>query len=183
MAIDEAVIQRLLADSRIQDFEDSPLFREEIRNRPGAADILMKLMHEGSPEIADRAKGMLCLFDDPALGPVADGLTREGAQFRADVLDVVSTIIGVRDPRDWPALLGVILPRIAPLLRDREVIDVPGQHRMEVQVVYRVCDLAYECVQELRDPEFDIYGFLLMEFEERDAEIRALQARLGFLMA
>jgi len=183
MPLDEALIRRVLADSRIDDFDDSPIFRAEILNRVEAAGILVDVMWEGSPEIADRAKGMLCLFDAPALGPVAAGLARQGAQWRADLLDVVSTIIGVRDPRDWSALLGGVLPQIAPLLQDREMIDLKGTNKMEIEYEYRVCDRAYVCLQELRDPEYDAYGFLLMAFDERDIEIRALRSRLGLLTA
>jgi len=183
MALDEVLIRRVLSDARTTDFDTSPIFRNEIRNQPGAAQILVALMHDASPEIAARAKVMLCLFDSPALGALADGAARTGASFRAELLDVIVTIIGVSDPKEWAAQLGPILPRLVHLLRDLEVVDVPGGFKMEIEIRCRVCDLAYLSLQELRDPEFDGYNFLLMEFEERDGEVRALLARLGMLLA
>ena len=183
MVVDEALIRKLLADSKITDYEESPIFRASVLNRLEAATFLVDVMFEASPDIADRAKGMLCLFDPVALAPVAAGFARPGAQWRSDLLDIAVTIIGVQDSREWAKLLEELLPKVGPLLVDRSVIDRAGAAQMELQYEYRVCDQAYVLLRELLDPEYDPYEFLLMEFEERDAEIRALRSRLNLLTA
>jgi hypothetical protein len=176
--VDEMLIRRLLADRELDDFDRSPVFRTQVLDRPEAADMLVRLMAAGPPDLAQRARRMLCLFDRSALGPVARGLARSGARWRADLLGVLWTIISTHDAPEQAALLQQVLAEVAPLLNDRSPIEPVRLIPTEVEYVYRVCDQAYAFCQRLRDAEFQERDFREMDSEERDQEIRAFRNRL-----
>jgi hypothetical protein len=178
MPIEEALIHKLLADPKIDDFDDNPVFRTQVLNRPEAAEILVRFMRTERPEIALRARRMLCLFDRSALQPVAAGLEREDALWRYNLIHIIWAIISVEESRERPLLLKEVLPQVVSLFQDKTVVSPEYRFPLEVEYQYRVCDEAYVLCGRLLDPEFEESVFRGMGFEERDGEIRVLQSRL-----
>jgi hypothetical protein len=178
MTIEEAAIRRLLADRRIEDFEDNPIFRTEIVDRPEAAEILVRLMWTEGGEIASRAREMLSLFGRPALHAVAAALAELGAVWRGELLNILWTIISAEESQDWAALLQGILPTVLPALEDRSLLRFEYQNKPEIEYEYRVCDEAYLFIRVVLDPEYDELAFLRAALEDRDAEIQSLRNRL-----
>lgn len=183
MPIDRALIGRLLADSRVEDFEQSPVFTSQIQDRPEAATILLDIMRNESPATAARARAMLALFDQPALEPIAAALALDGAVWRRSLLNLLWALITTHESREWPALLDLVVPDVLPLFRDETVVPADLESGLEIEYEYRVCDEAYTMCQRLLHPDFDESLFRGLDFHERDGEIRVLQSRLGRTLA
>lgn len=178
MPVDDTLIKKLLADPRIEDFEESLIFQSQILDKPEAAEILVGLMHSESSIIAQRARRMLCLFHRPALKPVAKGLSLSGALWRSNLLSILWTIISVHDFREQTAMFEEVLPHVALLLQDPSDVLPAYKGQPEIEYEYRVCDEAYVFIQRLRDPKFDEDIFRYGQTEERDYEIRVIRSRL-----
>lgn len=183
MPIERALIGRLLADSRIQDFEQSPVFTSQIQDRPEAAVILLDMMRNDSSAIGARARAMLALFDEPALKPIAEALALDGAVWRRSLLNLLWALITTHETREWPVLLDLVVPDVLPLFRDETVVPADLESGLEIEYEYRICDEAYTMCQRLLHPEFDESLFRGFDFEERDSEIRVLQSRLSRSLA
>ena len=183
MPIDRALIGGLLADSRIEDFEQSPVFTSQIQDRPEAAAILLDIMRSDSPATAARARAMLALFDEPALTPIAAALALDGAVWRRSLLNLLWALITTHDAREWPALLDLVLTDVLPLFADDTVVLAELESGLEIEYEYRVCDEAYVTCQRLLHPDFDESLFRGLGFDERDGEIRVLQSRLSRSLA
>jgi len=183
MPIDRALIGRLLSDSRIQDFEQSPVFTSQIQDRPEAAAILLDIMRNDAPATGARARAMLALFDEPALKPIAEALALDGAEWRRSLLNLLWALITTHETRDWPTLLEPVVPDVLPLFTDQTVVPSDLESGLEIEYEYRVCDEAYAMCQRLLHPEFDESLFRGFEFDERDGEIRVLQSRLSRSLA
>lgn len=179
MPIDRALIGGLLADSRIEDFEQSPVFTSQIQDRPEAAAILLDIMRNDSPATGARARAMLALFDEPALGPIGEALALQGAVWRRSLLNLLWALITTREPREWPGLLDLVVTDVLPLFTDETVIPADRESGLEIEYEYRVCDEAYTTCQRLLHPDFDESFFRGLDFDERDGEIRVLQSRLA----
>jgi hypothetical protein len=98
--IDRALIGGLLADSRIEDFEQSPVFTSQIQDQPEAAAILLDIMRNDSPATGARARAMLALFDEPALRPIGEALALPGAVWRRSLLNLLWALITSHEPRE-----------------------------------------------------------------------------------
>jgi hypothetical protein len=181
--IERALIGGLLADSRIEDFEQSPVFTSQIQDRPEAAIILLDIMRNESPATGARARAMLALFDEPALGPIGQALALDGAVWRRSLLNLLWALITAHETREWRALLDLVVPDVLPLFTDETVIPADLESGLEIEYEYRVCDEAYTTCQRLLHPEFDESLFRGLDFHERDGEIRVLQSRLSRTLA
>ena len=172
MSADAQVIRSLLRDERITDFESSLLFRSEIRDDPAAASILVGIMHDGAPGLAARAREMLCLFDRGYVRAVAEGLSKPGASWRGNLLDLLWTVHTAREGDEPAAEAGELRDALIQLLADRDVIPLATDKPIEVEYEMRVRDEAYVLLCLIDDPAYDDDEFLSSSFEERDDEIR-----------
>ncbi len=180
MLPEQTLIERLLADARVEDFQENLVFRTQILNKPEAAQTLMVIMANADRQtIGQRAQQMLTLFDASALPALAAGLTRPGALWRYDLLNILWAIISVYETDEIPALLASVQAQVMALFEDATPIMLEFEDPVEVEFIYRVRDQAYAFIQRLRDPRFDESYFRMLDDAGRDQEIRGLRSQIS----
>jgi hypothetical protein len=177
LAVDDELILRLLRSG--DGVERTLLFRTEVLDKPEAALSLLRVMYGSPPELAERARSLLCRFRQGALEPIGRALQWEGALWRYELLDVAWALVSVHPRRDRTTLLEQAQTGFRVVLGDPTVVQPRVTDRPEIEYVYRVCDQAYAVWRRLVDPGFDEQWFRFLPFDERDGEIRVLQARVG----
>jgi hypothetical protein len=183
MPFDETLARRLLASADTDVIWRNRLFRERVLNQPGAAEFLLEVMQKETGKPALGARCMLCQFDVSALPFIAQKLSDPQVAWRDGLLEVLWAIISVEKPRDRVAAIQSVFPSIDPLLEDHSVIPFEHELPIEVEYEYRICDEAYALCQRLLNPDFDESLFTILEFEERDIEIRNFRSRINALVS
>jgi len=181
MSLLVTLIRKLLTDSKITYFEDNMIFRTQVLDQPEAADILIDIMASDTPDHAARAGEMLSLFSWPGVSPVLKGLSRQGTEWRTNLMSVLWSIVTNSEDLDRSEILQESLPHILPLLDDRGLYMNPEvEHPVEIEYEeYRICDEAYLLLRYLQAADYDDEDFFKeLAYDERDAEIKRLRSRL-----
>ena len=181
MSLLETLIGKLLADSKIDYFEENMVFRTQVLDQPEAADILLNIMDTDPPNTAARAGEMLSLFSWPGAASVLKGLSRQDTEWRTNLMSVLWSIVTNSEDIDRSQMLQESIPHILPLFDDRSIHMNPEvEHPVEIEYEeYRVCDEAYLLTLFLQAPDYDDEDFFKeLAYEERDVEIQRMRSRL-----
>lgn len=163
-----------LAEEEVEDFVLHYLV-DDARAIP----LLLEVLASGSPEAARRASWALVYFGPSSLNVITQSLEKSGAPLRRDILHVIRVIIDGVPENERRALMTANVPRMAPALDDRTVIDETFDGRPEIEYVYRVCDFAYDVIRSLEDPMYDPSEFRESSFEDRNIEINVFRNRFN----
>jgi len=178
MSIKRNLIIKLLDDSDIVDFEENLLFREELLEDPEAIKFLLEIMRTDSHQRRGRARKMLLEFSDDSLPEISKVLSLQGANWRNEIVEIISTIASMSDQDKLPSIYQAIKLNVMPLLNDSDWIEHDFKNPVEIEYKSRVCDEAYMLCKYLLVPDFFDGDFLDLNEQYRNREISTFRSRI-----
>ncbi|MFX1369805.1 MAG: hypothetical protein ACFFAY_14510 [Promethearchaeota archaeon] len=183
----KAIIDKLVSNSKIKHYYDSRVFMERIRDEQDAAEILVRIMDEGTKESSIRAGRMLSMCTISAILPLVKELTTKNTKDKLSRLSLSRLIVlqsgSGQSKRTKKEVFTEVIHHLLPLLNEKSKLEVTN-HEEDIEMEYlqyRVCDEAFLVLIYLSEMHFDDGYFQDQDYEMRNSIIKTCKNR--FLVA
>ena len=185
----EAIIAKLVSNSKIKHYYDSRIFLERIMDEKDAAEILVRIMEEGTQESSIRAGEMLSMCTISAILPLVKDLNTKNTRTQLGRLSITRLIILQSDfdesKRTIEEVFNEVILHLLPLLNEESTLEVTNyEEDVEIEYLqYRVCDEAFLVLVYLSDVDFDEEYFQDQDYEMRNTTIKNYRNRFQSFVA
>jgi hypothetical protein len=178
MAVDPRLLDQVLSTAESRDVTVSPIVTAVILSDPAnAADLVPALEPAGSRR-ANNAHRILCLFGADAVPFLLGSVAGASAESNKQVINIMWAMLIGQDKATIRGVLAQVSGELDALLNDKRPSPDAMPAFIERDFVGRICDIAYNVLSYLNDPEFDRSLFRSMSDDARDAEIRRYRGRV-----